>query len=151
MALMFDHVGIHTNDMANSVRWYEDFFRATLRWELTSFSDVTYQRVPGITRLSEVVFGEVKVHLFETDGRRVVPGELLDTVQHVCLKCGSENQLEILRNRWIGLFQSGRYSFCSNDYPTEVVPDSGGGSSFYAKDVNGVEYELTYSAAWRWQ
>jgi hypothetical protein len=52
--------------------------------------------------------------------------------------------LRELRRRWIELYESGRYLFTVHEPPTDVVTDDDGVQSFYAFDVNGLEFEFTY-------
>lgn len=140
------HVGIQTNDLQNSLAWYQDFlgFRAT--WSQSTFSEVTRSRLPGIRRLAEVALGDVRVHLFERDGRPAPPpGDSLTQFQHVCIGVDSPAMLTTLRERWIDLYRSGRFSFAVPDQPTGVLTDDDGVMSFYAYDVNGLEFEFTYA------
>lgn len=53
-------------------------------------------------------------------------------------------ELVELRERWIELYRSGRYSFALTEQPTEIVVDADGLHSFYTYDVNGLEFEFTY-------
>jgi hypothetical protein len=62
----------------------------------------------------------------------------------VCLAAGSGDELLLLRGRWLDLFVSGRYAFARDDQPTEIVTDADGTQSFYALDVNGLEFEFSY-------
>ena len=139
------HVAIQTNDLENCSAWYEEFFGCRRSWSLSKFSELTHSRLPGIRRLMEVAVGDVRMHLFERDGRPAPdPAESVTQFQHVCLSVGAAEDLAALRRRWIELFQSGRYSFALTEQPTEVVVDDDGVQSFYAFDVNGLEYEFTY-------
>lgn len=141
----FHHVGVQTVDLANSLAWYEDFFGATATWTLTTFSETTVRRLPGITTLTEVVAGPVRIHLFERAGRAAPePGESVIGVQHVCFAVGSPAELAGWRARWLASYESGRYSFAFTDPPTEVDVDADGVCSFYAYDVNGLEFEFTH-------
>lgn len=141
----FHHVGVQTGDLANSVRWYEEFFGCRPAWSLSTFSPLTLRRLPGIRRLVEMVAGDVRVHLFERDGRAAdEPGESLTRFQHVCLSVVDPADLETLRLRWIELYDSGRFTFARDERPTEIVVDDDGVRSFYALDVNGLEFEFTH-------
>jgi catechol 2,3-dioxygenase-like lactoylglutathione lyase family enzyme len=145
MMLLFHHVGVQTNDLDNSVRWYQDFLGCRPSWSLDTFSDMTRRRLPGIVRLAEMVLGDVRIHLFERPGHRAcAPGHSQDQFQHVCLAAGSGDELLFLRGRWLDLFVSGRYAFARDDQPTEIVTDADGTQSFYALDVNGLEFEFSY-------
>jgi catechol 2,3-dioxygenase-like lactoylglutathione lyase family enzyme len=140
----FHHVGVQTNDLDNAVRWYQDFFGSRQSWSLTTFSDLTHRRLPGITRLTEMVLGDFHVHLFERPGQDAPePGHSQVQFQHVCLATGSGEEMVFWRRRWLELFASGRYKFAFDDQPTEIVTDADGTQSFYALDVNGLEFEFT--------
>jgi catechol 2,3-dioxygenase-like lactoylglutathione lyase family enzyme len=139
------HVGIQTADLKNSVAWYEDFFGCRPSWSLSEFSPLTHSRLPGIRRLTEMIAGDMRVHLFERNGRpAAVPGTSLTQFQHVCVSASAPEDLVRLRQRWIDLFDSGRYTFALPDQPTEIVTDADGVQSFYAYDVNGLEFEFSY-------
>ncbi|WKX68678.1 hypothetical protein [Streptomyces sp. XD-27] len=64
--------------------------------------------------------------------------------QHVCLAAGSAEKLREWRDRWLRLFDSGRYRFALTDGPTDIVTDADGTQSFYVFDVNGLECEFTH-------
>jgi len=138
-------VGVQTNDLDNSESWYHDFFQCHRTWSLSTFSDLTLQRLPGIRRLSELVVGDVRVHLFERPGHPAVqPGTSITQFQHVCVAVDTPEDLTVFRERWIELFESGRYTYALPDEPTEIVVDADGVQSFYTYDVNGLEFEFTY-------
>src|SRR5258706_8338667 len=80
----FHHVGIQTNDLENSVRWYKDFLGCEQAWTLDRFSELTRSRLPGIRALTEMVVGNVRVHLFERPGRACDPAESAIRFQHFC-------------------------------------------------------------------
>ncbi|MEU4569786.1 VOC family protein [Micromonospora sp. NPDC023956] len=141
----FHHVGVQTNDLDNTLSWYADFLGARPAWSLETFSALTRSRLPGITRLTEVAVGDVRLHLFERKGRPApAPGESLTQFQHVCLAVDHPEELDTLRERWIGLFRSGRYTFALPEPPTDVVADDDGVRSLYVYDVNGLEWEFTH-------
>lgn len=142
--LGFHHVGVQTNDLENSLSWYEAFLGCRRSWTLDHFSDLTRSRLPGIRTLTEIVVGEVRLHLFERPGRAPDPAESAVQFQHLCLHVATAEDLARLRQRWIELFRSGRYSYASGAQPTDVVADSDGIQSFYTYDVNGLELEFTY-------
>jgi len=144
----FHHIGIQTNDLDNALSWYKDFLGFRANWTMDHFSELTNSRLPGIRRLAEVAAGGVRIHLFERPGASASkPGVSLSQFQHVCLVVGSPDDLVTLRERWMDLFRSGRYSFALADQPTEVVTDHEGIQSFYTYDVNGLEFEFTYVPA----
>lgn len=140
----FHHVGIQTNDVDNCVSWYEDFLGCRRAWSLDRFSELTRSRLPGIRTLTEMVVGDVRLHLFERRGRVSDPAESTVQFQHFCFCVSDPDELVRLRQRWIGLYKSGRYSFALNEQPTDIVADSDGVQSFYAYDVNGLEFEFTF-------
>jgi catechol 2,3-dioxygenase-like lactoylglutathione lyase family enzyme len=141
----FHHVGVQTTDLANAAAWYAAFFGAAESWSLSTFSDLTRSRLPGITRLVELVVGDVRLHLFERAGRPApAPGESMTQFQHVCMAVDSPEALVTMRDRWTELFESGRFHFAVADPATPVVVDDDGVRSFYAYDVNGLEFEFTY-------
>lgn len=142
---MFHHIGIQTSDLKNATAWYQDFLGCRTSWSLTTFSELTRSRLPGIRELHEVVVGDVRIHLFERPGRPAnAPADSLVQFQHVCLSAGSPEDLKELRDRWIRLYGSGKYSFALPDQPTDIVVDADGVQSFYTYDVNGLEFEFTY-------
>ena len=146
--LRFHHVAVQTNDLENSVSWYEDFLGCRPVWSLTKFSELTRSRLPGIRRLTEILVGDVRLHVFEREGRRAPePLESLTQFQHLCMGVESPDELVRLRERWIELYESGRYSFAFDEQPTEIVVDDDGVQSFYTLDVNGLEFEFTYVPA----
>lgn len=139
------HVGVQTADLDNSLSWYADFFGAQQSWSLSEFSELTHSRLPGIVRLTEVVLGDFHIHLFERQGRGAPkPGESVVQFQHVCLAVDSAEELGFWQRRWTELFKSGRYAFAFPDQATEIVTDADGTGSFYALDVNGLEFEFTH-------
>lgn len=142
----FHHVGVQTTDLNNCVSWYRDFFGCHETWTLDEFSDLTMSRLPGIARLIEMRVGDVRFHLFERDGGRAAPppGDGIVQFQHLCMTADTVEELRGWRERWIELFASGRYSFDLPEPPTEIVTDDDGVKSFYAYDVNGLEFEFTH-------
>lgn len=143
----FHHVGIQTNDLRNSVAWYEEFLGCRPSWTLEEFSDLTLSRLPGIRTLTELVLGDLRLHLFERPGAATDPDRSDVCFQHFCLSVDEPGELVRLRERWVSLHDSGRYTFAVDEQPTEVVVDDDGVQSFYAYDVNGLEFEFTYVPA----
>ncbi len=141
---VFHHVGIQTTDLDNAVAWYEDFFGGRRSWSLTEFTPLTESRLPGIRALTEVVVGNLRIHLFERDGDPAVPEQSRTQFQHVCVSVGDPAELASLRRRWFELYGSGRYAFALSEQATGIVNDHDGVQSFYALDVNGLEFEFTY-------
>ena len=143
--LRFHHVAVQTNDLEQSIAWYEDFLGCRPVWSLTEFSELTRSRLPGIRRLNEIVVGDIRLHVFERQGREAPPpGESVTQFQHLCMKVDAPEELVRLRERWLELYESGRFSFAFDDPPTEVVVDADGVQSFYALDLNGLEFEFTF-------
>lgn len=141
----FHHVGVQTSDLDNSLAWYRDFLGLEPSWTLTRFSELTRRRLPGIRRLTELVVGGVRVHLLERDSRAAPPpGAAVVAFQHVCVSLDAPEHLQTLRRRWVELYASGRYAFALPDQPSEIVVDDDGVHSFYALDVNGLEFEFTH-------
>ncbi len=140
----FHHVGVQTNDLDNCVRWYEDFLGCERAWTLDRFSELTRSRLPGIRELTEMVVGDVRIHLFERPGHPCDPASSAVAFQHVCFRVVDPEDLVALRRRWTDLYESGRYTYALDELPTDIVVDDDGVQSFYAYDVNGLEYEFTY-------
>ena len=140
----FHHVGVQTTDLGNSVRWYGDFLGCEPAWTLDLFSELTRSRLPGIRSLTEMVLGDVRIHLFERPGRGSDPAESAVQFQHFCFSVDAAEDLARLRRRWINLHASGSYTFALDEPPTEIVVDADGVQSFYAYDVNGLEFEFTF-------
>ncbi|MEU5694066.1 VOC family protein [Actinosynnema sp. NPDC020468] len=139
------HVGVQTRDLANSLAWYRDFFGCAENWSLEEFSDLTRSRLPGITRLTEVVVGDLRFHLFErADDAGDPPAGDQVQFQHVCLAVSSADDMRLWRDRWLALRASGRYRFASDEGPTDVVEDADGVLSCYVLDPDGLEFELTF-------
>jgi catechol 2,3-dioxygenase-like lactoylglutathione lyase family enzyme len=142
--LRFHHVGIQTNDLDNSVAWYEEFLGCQRAWTLDRFSELTLSRLPGIRALTEMVVGDIRLHLFERPGRAADPAESATQFQHFCFRVSVPEELVTLRQRWIELYESGRYTFALDEQPTDIVTDNDGIQSFYTYDVNGLEFEFTF-------
>ncbi|MGF0176754.1 VOC family protein [Streptomyces sp. Marseille-Q5077] len=139
------HIGIQTADLDNCLAWYVDYFVARKTWTLDTFSELTRSRLPGITRLTEVVVEDTRFHLFEQTGQDDrLPGGNTVQFQHTCLATESPERLKAWRSRWVELYDSGRYHFARPDQPSEIVIDADGIQSFYTFDVNGLEFEFTY-------
>ncbi|MFH8445911.1 VOC family protein [Streptomyces sp. NPDC018026] len=138
-------MGVQTADLANCLGWYQEFFDAEQKWELSRFSDLTLSRLPGIRKLIEVAIGDVRLHLFDRaghNGRTANEDGFL--FQHLCVQVATPQELVDRRRRWVEIYKSGRYSFARSEMPTEIVVDDDGVQSLYLLDVNGLEYELSY-------
>jgi catechol 2,3-dioxygenase-like lactoylglutathione lyase family enzyme len=139
------HVGVQTSNLDNCLAWYRDFFSATTTWELSEFSELTRSRLPGISRLVELRANPIRFHLFEIDpGHSEAVPRKYDQFQHCCLEVRSVDMLVRWRDRWFELFNRGCYMFASPEQATDIVEDADGVRSFYALDVNGLEYEFTW-------
>lgn len=139
------HIGIQTNDINNSVAWYQDFFGCQRMWSLDRFSELTRSRLPGIEQIVELALGPLRFHLFGRAGRPADPDDSATQFQHVCLSVDSAEELSAIRRRWLDLHRSGRYEFTVDVEPTDIVVDSDGMHSCYVYDVNGLEFEFTYA------
>jgi catechol 2,3-dioxygenase-like lactoylglutathione lyase family enzyme len=144
-AIGIDHVAVQTDDLASSIRWYQDFFGCTTTWQMDGrFSELSHQRLPGISRLAEVAVGDLRFHLFtRSNGRGEQPSPDANQFQHVCLGVASVGELNRWRDHWFRLFASGRYTFARQEPATPIDVDDEGTHTFYARDVNGLEFEFT--------
>ncbi|MFJ8969297.1 MULTISPECIES: VOC family protein [Streptomyces] len=141
----FHHIGIQTADLDQCLAWYREYFGAQEKWTLDTFSELTLSRLPGITRLTEVEIGDFRLHLFERTGQDDrLPGGNTAQFQHTCVATESPEELTRWRERWVELYDSGRYRFASTEGPTDIVIDADGVQSFYTFDINGLEFEFTY-------
>jgi catechol 2,3-dioxygenase-like lactoylglutathione lyase family enzyme len=138
------HIGVQTVDLDNSVAWYRDFFGCRPTWTAEKFSDVTLDRLPGIVRLTEVEVGDFRLHLFERTSHSGRHDDDRVQFQHLCVAVDSPAELARWRERWLELFESGRYRFTRPGAPTEIIVDDRDVSSFYCFDVNGLEFEFTH-------
>jgi catechol 2,3-dioxygenase-like lactoylglutathione lyase family enzyme len=146
VAPRFHHVGIQTTDLANAAAWYHAFIGCEPAWTLRTFSELTQSRLAGIRELMELPVGDFRLHLFERPGRPAEPpGSPVVQFQHLCLALTDPAELVELRQRWIELYDSGKFTFALPEQPTEIVIDEDGVQSFYAYDVNGLEFEFTYA------
>lgn len=143
-SLGLHHLAVETADLDNSVAWYTSFFGGTVSWTLDTFSELTRRRLPAIVRLTEVVAGPIRFHLFTRDADYARPVADMLQFQHVCLAVDSPGLLASWRGRWQRLYASGSYSFVRAEPATEIVTDADQISSFYAYDVNGLEFEFTH-------
>lgn len=141
-----DHVGVQTMDLDNAVGWYQEFLGCTVSWELTDgFSDLSRQRLPGLARVVEVAVGDIRLHLFTRDaGAHEPPAAEVNQFQHLGIRVSSPQELRLWRDRWVELYQSGRYTFIRTEPATEIDIDGEGMQSFYVYDVNGLEIEFSW-------
>jgi catechol 2,3-dioxygenase-like lactoylglutathione lyase family enzyme len=139
------HIAVQTADFDRSVAWYGEFFGCDLAWTLTSFSELTRSRLPGITELAELTLGSTRFHVFSRGtGLELPPPPDTQQFQHVCLKVQSADALRKRRDDWQAIYESGRYVFTIPEPATEIVTDDDGVQSFYCRDINGMEFEFTY-------
>nr|6ON1_A Chain A, L-DOPA dioxygenase [Streptomyces sclerotialus]6ON1_B Chain B, L-DOPA dioxygenase [Streptomyces sclerotialus]6ON1_C Chain C, L-DOPA dioxygenase [Streptomyces sclerotialus]6ON1_D Chain D, L-DOPA dioxygenase [Streptomyces sclerotialus]6ON1_E Chain E, L-DOPA dioxygenase [Streptomyces sclerotialus]6ON1_F Chain F, L-DOPA dioxygenase [Streptomyces sclerotialus]6ON3_A Chain A, L-DOPA extradiol dioxygenase [Streptomyces sclerotialus]6ON3_B Chain B, L-DOPA extradiol dioxygenase [Streptomyc len=144
-AFRFHHIGVQTSDLENSLGWYREFFGCEQNWSLEKFSDLTRSRLPGITRLVELAAGDLRIHVFERAADATpAPVAEVPQFQHLCLATRSPEEMTEWRDRWLELYESGRYTFVRDEGPTDIVVDEDGVLSLYVLDVNGLEYEFTY-------
>lgn len=143
--VVFHHIGVQTADLDNCLAWYADFFGAEKSWSLSTFSALTRERLAGIGTLVELAVGTARFHIFDRSGC-AARDQLANTVryQHVCLAVESRAAVHEWRARWIELYESGRYVFALTEPATRVDIDADGVASFYAYDVNGLEFEFTH-------
>lgn len=143
--LVFHHIAVQTADFNSSVAWYLEFFRCELAWTLAEFAELTRSRLPGITQLAELMVGGTRFHVFSRGADLDQPPPT-DTqqFQHMCMKAGTAEALLAWRERWMDVYESGRYIFTIPEPATEIVTDADGVQSFYCRDINGLEFEFTY-------
>lgn len=141
-----DHIGVQTPDLANSLAWYQDFLGCTVSWEMNGgFSALSRRRLPGLSRLVEVAVADIRLHLFTRDsGPGAPPAAEANQFQHVCLRVTTAEELRRWRRHWFSLYESGRYTFTRPEPASEIDTDAEGAQSFYAYDVNGLEYEFSH-------
>lgn len=146
--LRFHHVAVQTDDLAASIGWYEDFFGAEVSWTLEDFSEFSKERLPGLSRVVELTVGELRFHLFTRGAaHQGAPPPGTNQFQHVCVEVPTPNELRAWHSRWRSVHNSGTYAFTLDVPATDIVVDSDGVQSFYAYDINGVEFEFTCLAA----
>lgn len=144
LAPRLHHVAIQTNDFGNCVAWYEEMLGCRVSWTLSEFSSTTRSRLPGIVRLAELEAGDMRFHIFERACGLPPTRPTQTEFQHICLEVSERAELERLRDRWFELFRSGRFSYVEpTPEPTEIETSTRT-TSFYALDVNGLEFEFMH-------
>lgn len=138
-----DHLAVQTTNLDNCIAWYRAFFDCDVSWELDRFSELTLHRLPGIDRLVELTAGDLKFHVFSRAGMHDDLPRNSPQFQHLCVRVESRSALAAWRERWRDLHRSRRYTFANPEPATEIVVDEAGVASFYAFDVNGLEFEFT--------
>jgi hypothetical protein len=112
---------------------------------METFSPFSVRRLPGLSRVTELAADGLRFHLFTCDGGRHEPPEpQLNQFQHVCISVDSPEALRARRERWFELLPAYRDLFAHPEPATEIDIDARGAHSFYARDINGLEYEFTY-------
>lgn len=140
-----DHLGVQTADMEACVQWYKDFFGCTETWTLETFSPLSRQRLPGLSRVVELTTPSLTFHIFTRQpGLHQLSVAEANQFQHVCIRVGSAAELRRWRDRWFALRPAYRDRFALDEPASEIDIDGRGVHSFYARDINGLEYEFTY-------
>ena len=141
MALAFHHVAAVTRDADVSSAWYQHTFALRPIWTLRSFSPLTKARLPGLTRIDELAVPGLRIHLMEVPGTSVAPDlASFALFQHTCVAVDSRDELRALQER-------AATAKGSAAAPTEIVVDNDGVESFYAKDPDALEWEVTWVPA----
>ncbi|MEV6395113.1 VOC family protein [Streptomyces sp. NPDC051907] len=143
--LSLHHIAVQTGDLDASIAWYREFFGAEVKWTLNAFSDLSMERLPGLSGLAEVVAGGLRFHLFTRGPEHgVLPPADSNQYQHICIEAGTPEELRSWHAKWTSVYESGAHSFARREAATDIVVDGDGVESFYAFDVNGLEFEFTY-------
>lgn len=143
--LRFHHVAVQTDDLASSISWYKDFFGAKVTWTLEEFSELSLERLPGLSSLAELTADELRFHLFTRGAHhRGAPPSGTNQFQHVCVEVPTPKDLLAWYSRWHAVYDSGVYTFTRDAPATDIVVDNDGVQSFYAYDPNGIEFEFTF-------
>lgn len=139
------HVAVQTGDIDAAIAWYTDFLGCSVRWSIDGgFSALSRRRLPGLRRVVELAVADMRFHLFTRGPADQPAGADANQFQHVCIRVSSAEELRRWRERYVELFASGRYAFRRPEPASEIDVDADGMQSFYAFDVNGLEFEMTY-------
>ena len=142
--LAFHHVAVQTPDLRASIAWYKEFFGAEVSWTLETFSDLSMERLPGLSGVAEVTAGGLRFHLFSCGPKYDAPPPPdVSQFQHVCVEVRSREELSAWHARWHAVRESGDHAFAREALASDIVVDGDGVLSFYAFDINGVEFEFT--------
>lgn len=146
IAPKFNHIGIQTDDVESTIRWYEEFLGATVEWSLDTFSPLTHARLPGVQKLVELKKGDLRFHVFDrAEHTREGPRPFDFQFQHVGIAVERPDQLVELRERWLRARESATDVRWNRDEPpTDIVTDPDGMQSLYVLDPNGLEFEFIY-------
>jgi len=140
----FDHIAIQARDHANTVAWYGEFFGCVENWHKTKEQLQNPDRMPTCNQLCELQTGAMKFHIFDIAVDYVSQPTNALGIAHFCLEVSSMEKLEASRERWISLFRSGKYHFETAEEPTSLITSSDGMVGFYARDPNGIEFEILF-------
>jgi catechol 2,3-dioxygenase-like lactoylglutathione lyase family enzyme len=143
-ALEIDHLAVQTANMDACVRWYKEFFGCTESWTMEEFAPLSHKRLPGLLRVTELATPSLKFHIFtRRHGQHEPSVAEANQFQHVCVRVDSPAQLRRWRDRWFALLPAYRGLFAVAEPASEIDIDARGVHSFYARDINGLEYEFT--------
>ena len=139
------HVAIQTSDVAGTIHWYETYLGAESKWTLGSFSETTTNRLPGITCLTELKVGNLRVHVFDRGQLELSPPAPDNhQFQHLGLTVEHPEQLHYLRERWFQVRDAGTYQWQRYGEPSPIATDPDGAASLYVLDPNGLEIEFVF-------
>jgi catechol 2,3-dioxygenase-like lactoylglutathione lyase family enzyme len=141
MAASLHHIAAIVRSADRSARWYTEVFGLRVNWTLTAFSDLTLKRLPGLTRIDELVADGIRVHLMEVRDASAGPADVSAAAfQHACLSVGSPDELAALHARSREAAESGDHAAAP---PSEIIVDADGVASFYLSDPDHLEWEIT--------
>ena len=141
--MLFNHVAIQVNDLENTLSWYQYFFKCKINWELTKFSQLTIQRLPGIRKIIEIENDFFRFHLFDRINTSPIERNCIQ-YQHICFSVDNPIKIDKIKKEWQELFDSKKFRFADNSHITDKIVDGKGVESLYFTDVNGLEFEVTY-------
>lgn len=144
--MFFDHLAIQVcnSRLETTVSWYEDFFACRKVWQQsTDFQDLTLQRLPGLTSIVELTSKNFRFHIFSREIEDIVRDNHLQ-FHHLGFSVNTSEEIDDIRDNWLRIHASNKYSYYSKTYVTEKIVDEIGVESIYFTDINGLEYELTY-------
>lgn len=98
------------------------------------------------TRLVELQVGDIRFHVFDIKEGHTLPEASALQYQHFGVMVDTRERLYAMRDKWIRLYQSGRFRFKSTEQPSDYIPSPGEMLCFYAKDPNGLEFEVIHIA-----
>jgi len=84
-----DHVAVTCPSLESAVAWYQSVLGARTVWVLEEFRQETVERCPGLTAMAEVVVGEARIHLLQTDRH----AQTSPVGAHYCLSLADVDQL----------------------------------------------------------